>query len=79
MNPKINRFLYAGFVVMSIVAMIFGNWMMGFSNFGLALFFDPFDVKQPWNERPRWQRIWFLSHVAVMFAILSYGFVTDVL
>lgn len=79
MNPKINRFLYAGFVVLSILMISLGNTMAAVSDFGIALVFDPFDDKQPWAERPLWQRTWFFSHVVVLFGMIGYGLITDTL
>lgn len=79
MNPKINRFLYAGFVVLSILMISLGNTMTAVSNFGIALVFDPFDDKQPWAERPLWQRTWLISHVLVLFGMIGYGLITDTL
>lgn len=76
MNPKINRFLYAGFVVLSIVMVNQGNMTTAVSNFGIALVFDPFDAKQPWGERPLWQRVWLLCHVIVLFGMIGYGLIT---
>ncbi len=78
MSPKINRFLYAGFVVMSIVVLSQGNTMTAVSNFGIALLFDPFDTKQPFNERPKWQQAWLVVHVCVLFAALGYGLYIEI-
>ena len=77
MNPKINRFLYAGFVVLSILMISLGNTMAAVSDFGIALVFDPFDDKQPWAERPLWQRAWLLCHVVALFGMGVYGLITD--
>jgi len=77
MNPEINRFLYAGFVVMSLIMVSQGNTMTAASNFGIALLFDPFDVNQPWADRPLWQRTWFICHVVVLFGMIGYGLATD--
>ncbi len=79
MNPMINRLLYAGFVFMSILMISLGNTMTAVSNFGIALVFDPFDVKQSWAERPLWQRTWLISHVVVLFGMIGYGLITDTL
>ena len=76
-NPKINRFLYAGFVVLSMVMLAQGNMTTAMSNLGIALVFDPFDQKQPWAERPLWQRAWLLCHVVALFGMIGYGLITD--
>jgi hypothetical protein len=49
MNTPFNRYLYGGFVVLAVVMLTTGNWMTGVSNIGIALLFDPFDTKQPFN------------------------------
>ena len=40
--------------------------------FGIALAFDPFDQAQPWKERPVWQKVWLLVHLALVAALLGY-------
>jgi hypothetical protein len=52
--------------------------MTGVSNIGIALIFDPFDTKQAFNERPKWQQVWLVVHVCVLFAALGYGLYTEV-
>ena len=78
MNPGINRFMYGGFVVLAVVMLATGNWMTGVSNLGIALIFDPFDTKQPFKERPRWQQVWLVVHVCVLFAALGYGLYIEI-
>jgi len=51
--------------------------------FGLALAFDPFDPKQPWKERPVWQRTILLAElfmvillfIGMIWPSLYHGFV----
>ncbi|MFZ9598200.1 MAG: hypothetical protein ACO28T_07360, partial [Schleiferiaceae bacterium] len=38
---------------------------------GIALAFDPFDPNQPWGERPRWQRVWLYTHLALIALIFG--------
>jgi len=38
---------------------------------GIALAFDPFDTTQAWNERPLWQRILPLVHLAIVAALFG--------
>jgi len=78
MNTPFNRYLYGGFVVLAVVMLTTGNWMTGVSNIGIALIFDPFDTKQAFNERPKWQQVWLVVHVCVLFAALGYGLYTEV-
>jgi hypothetical protein len=30
----------------------------------IALAFDPFDQRQTWQQRPRWQQLWLIGHLA---------------
>jgi hypothetical protein len=48
-----NRFLYGGFVGMSFYFLFFSRDIgTAMSNLGIALFFDPFDQKITWMNRP---------------------------
>lgn len=67
MNPTIHRLLYAGFVLLAIYMFATGNTMTGASNLGIALLFEPFDAKQPFNERPTWQKTWLIVHACAVF------------
>ena len=40
---------------------------------GIGLVFDPFDPAQPWNQRPLWQRVWLIAHLALAAGLLGYG------
>lgn len=73
MKTNIYRFLYGGFIALGLVMLFRNEWMQGASNLGIALVFDPFDTKQSWHERPRWQRAWLLSHVGIVAAVFGYA------
>ncbi len=40
---------------------------------GIALIFDPFIVDQKWEDRPRWQKLWLVGHLAIMAALFGLG------
>ena len=40
---------------------------------GIGLIFDHFNPDQPWGQRPRWQRIWLIAHLALAAGLLGYG------
>ena len=40
---------------------------------GIGLIFDPFNPDQPWGQRPRWQRLWLIAHLALAAGLLGYG------
>lgn len=72
------RILYVSFCLFAVYHIIvqqFGNASM---NLGIALAFDPFDVNQTWKDRPLWQRVWLLVHLAICAALLGLEFgITD--
>jgi hypothetical protein len=41
--------------------------------FSKGLAFDPFNTEQPWNERPLWQKIWLIVHLAIVALLFGYG------
>lgn len=57
MNTKFNKYIHVAFVLYGL-SLVFGsnNANQALIYFGLALAFDPFDVNQPWKERPKWQK-----------------------
>jgi hypothetical protein len=78
MKKEFNRWLYLGFV-------LFGTYLLLLRRdlsesaiyFGIALAFDPFDQKQPWQERPIWQRILLILHLALVFFLFILGVSPD--
>jgi hypothetical protein len=72
MNPKINRVLYGGFVALGLYYLLVQRDPgTAIAQIGIALVFDPFNPDQPWGERPRWQKIWLYTHLAVMALIVG--------
>ncbi|MDE3253073.1 MAG: hypothetical protein KGO92_09735 [Bacteroidota bacterium] len=68
------RYGYAGFVVLGLYMLVFTHeWMIGVSNLGIALIFDPFDQKVSWSDRPLYQRIWLIVHLVLIASLLVYG------
>jgi hypothetical protein len=68
-----NRVLYVALTLLSIVNFLFiKDPMNGVITLNLAVVFDPFDQKQPWSERPLWQRIWLIVHVSLGIGILLF-------
>jgi len=73
MQLSINKFLYPGFVLFGLYFLIISrNYTDAVINLGIALAFDPFNLEQPWNERPLWQRAVLLLHLACVFALFGY-------
>jgi hypothetical protein len=68
------KYAYGGFVLLGLYMLVFTHdWMVGVSNLGIALIFDPFDQKVSWSDRPRYQRIWLMVHLVLLTALLLYG------
>ncbi len=73
-NFSIFRFLYTSFVVLGIYYAIYKmDFIEASSLFGIALAFDPFDQKQSWKNRPTWQKIWLVIHLAITALLFGYG------
>ena len=71
-NQKITRYLYAGFTLFGIYKLFSGNFGEAAMHLGIALAFDPFDHTVTWKERPFWQRLWLIMHLACCAA--AFGF-----
>jgi len=47
--------------------------MQATASLGIALAFDPFNIEQKWNERPKWQKAVLIIHLALVAAMFSFG------
>ena len=73
-TPVFSKIGYVAFVVLTVYFLATNQIMSAASNLGIALIFDPFNQQQKWNDRPLYQRVWLLVHVAVVFVLFMYGF-----
>jgi hypothetical protein len=46
---------------------------IGFLALGIGLAFDPFDTEQKWNDRPTWQKVILVIHLALVAAMFGFG------
>lgn len=70
-----NRIMYGGFILLGLYfLLISGDLSDGASNFAIALIFDPFNPKQPFGQRPMYQKVWLVVHAAVAIGLLVYSF-----
>jgi hypothetical protein len=71
MNTKFNTYIHVAFVLYGL-SLVFGsnNSNQALIYFGLALAFDPFDVNQPWKERPKWQKSILIAELVFTFLLL---------
>jgi hypothetical protein len=68
------RFLYISFVLLGIYYVVFKqDFIEASAQFGIALAFDPFDQKLSWKNRPTWQKVWLVIHLATTALFFGYG------
>lgn len=65
------RVLYGTFVLLSVYFLATKQIDSAMSNLGIALIFDPFDQKVTWKNRPRYQRLWLIVHIFIVFMLLA--------
>lgn len=74
MKTPFNKYLYVGFLLLGIYQAIFTNdYMQATASLGIGLAFDPFNPEQKWNERPTWQKVVLLLHLAFVAALFGLG------
>jgi hypothetical protein len=75
MSSKFNKYIYLGLVIIGcffIVQKVIGQSLIFL---GIALAFDPFNLAIKWNDRPSWQKMTLLIHLAIVFGlVLIEGF-----
>ncbi len=66
--PKgITRIFYIFFTISGILYWIFGSDKSNaIAQFGIALIFDPFNPDQPFDQRPKYQKVWLMVHVGLV-------------
>lgn len=72
MEKSYNKWLYGAFVALSVYYAIRGDWSSTCMNLGIALVFDPFNQAQKWGERPLWQRVWLIVHLAILAGVFGF-------
>jgi hypothetical protein len=74
MKTPFNKFLYIGFLLLGIYQAVFTKeYMQATSSLGIGLAFDPFNQEQKWNDRPTWQKVVLIAHLALVAAMFGYG------
>lgn len=74
MKTPFNKFLYIGFLLLGLYQAIFSkDYLQAAASLGIGLAFDPFDTEQKWNERPTWQKIISIIHLALVAAMFGFG------
>ncbi len=73
MKTSFNKYIYIGFILFGIYEMVFRHSPGDAATYmGIALAFDPFDQSQPWKQRPNWQKVVLIIHLAVVAGLLGY-------
>ena len=74
MNASFNKFLYIGFFLLGLFQAFFSkDYMQAAASLGIGMAFDPFNQEQKWNERPTWQKVVLIIHLALVAAMFGYG------
>jgi mannose/fructose/N-acetylgalactosamine-specific phosphotransferase system component IIC len=74
MKTPFNKFLYIGFLLLGLFQAFFSkDFMQAIASLGIALAFDPFDQEQKWNDRPTWQKVILIVHLAITAAMFGFG------
>lgn len=73
MTSPFTKYIYAGFVLLAAYfVFINSDYSNGAIYLGIALAFDPFDQEQTWKERPTWQKIWLIVHLACVAFLFGF-------
>ncbi len=74
MHTPFNKVLYIGFLLLGIYqALVSNDYMQAAASMGIGLAFDPFNPEQKWNERPMWQKVVLILHLAMVVAMFGFG------
>ena len=74
MKTPFNKFLYIGFLILGLYQALFSkDYIQAASSLGIGLAFDPFDTEQKWNDRPMWQKVVLIIHLALVAAMFGLG------
>jgi hypothetical protein len=74
MKTPINKFLYAGFLLLGIYQAIFTkDYVQAASSLGIGMAFDPFNPEQKWNDRPTWQKATLIIHLTLLAVMFGFG------
>ncbi len=78
MKTAFNKYLYIGFVGLGFYQAIANHdYIQAASSLGIGMAFDPFNHEQKWNERPIWQKVILIVHLALVAAMFGFGIGLD--
>lgn len=70
MKSKFTKYIYLVLVILGVFYLIEKSIGQALVPLGIALAFDPFNPEQPWADRPVWQKITLLVHLAIVFGLV---------
>lgn len=71
---QFSKYLYVGFLLLGLYqSIVIKDYIQSGASLGIALAFDPFDQNVTWKERPVWQKITLIVHLAVCASLIGYG------
>ncbi len=56
MRQTVNRIIYISFILVGLFSIYGQDYPVAAGLLGLAILFDPFDIRQSWSDKPSWQR-----------------------
>jgi hypothetical protein len=71
-SMQVNRLAYLLYMVLVAYLFFKGDIEWAITNLGIAMIFDPFDAKVKWQNRPPYQKVWLIVHVALTFVGFLY-------
>ncbi len=67
MNAPFSKYLYIGFLFLGLFQAFFSkDYMQATASLGIGFAFDPFNVEQKWNDRPKWQKAVLIIHLGLV-------------
>jgi hypothetical protein len=66
---NLNKPAYIIFVLIGIYFLVRKDFSQASMDFGLALAFDPFNIKVPFHQRPFYQQAWLIVHLSITLAL----------
>lgn len=74
MKTPFNKFLYIGFILLGTYQALYSkDYIQAASSLGIGMAFDPFNIDQKWNDRPMWQKVVLVVHLAIVAALFGFG------
>lgn len=72
-----NKYIYALFLIATIVFVCLGDKGTAIIFGGIGLVFDPFDPKIPFGKRPLWQRVWLMTHLLLVIGVVIVAIIAE--